>query len=259
MEIRPCIIGPKLMINPHIVLNLFEGAKFPAPGISLTSQEVFLIVGESHEIAISLDLCKDLKLKGKTGQYDAIVTSSNKEGPYCIKGSFAGLVGDFYVSSIAGGYKLDGQAGKDTFSIRVNFVKDLPIITGFINTQPINLDTTELAPRIFGVRGNYRGKPIDIHVNYEEAGEIQIKGKNEGMPVDYHVKSFGDRIIMDGITRYDFSRIEYALSDENEFHITGTPYKVPVDYFLTLYENGVAIAGSTGYYKSDYAFVVGSQ
>jgi hypothetical protein len=258
MEIRPCIIGPELMINPHIVMNLFEDAKFPAPGISLTSDEVFLVIGESHEIALSLDLCKDLQLKGKTGEYDTFLSCSNKEGPYCIKGSFGGLVGDFYIAPIEGGFKLDGQAGRDMFSVRVNFVSDLPIVTGVINSKPINISTTELAPRIFGVRGNYRGNLIDMQINYEETGEIQIKGRNEGVPVDYNVKSYGDRIVLDGITRFDFSKVTFALSDDNEFHITGSPYKVPVDYFLTLYENGVSIAGSTGYFKSDYAFVVKS-
>lgn len=256
MDVRPCIIGPELEINPDIVVTIDEEAGIPFPGILVSSREPVMLIGENFDVALNLEYCTNLQFNGKTGKYDLTLASLFEEGQVHVKGMYAGLFCDYFITPIDSGFMVKGDVGNHNVKLRVDTIGSICRVAGKIEEKEINFSLETLTDNTYLAKGFLGDNTIKLNMTYKEGG-INVKGKNEKANVDYTIASLGDKIKMSGITVDKFTNLIFSLEDENQLHVTGKPCKVPVDYTLTVYENGVSIKGNTGLYHSDYIFVVG--
>lgn len=256
MEIRPCIIGPELSINPDIVINFVPEEGIPVPGIIGGTWETVLLIGENQEIALRLDLVKSLILKGMTGSKETEVTASIVEGQINIKGLYAGNYGNYFVYNVEQGvYWTKGTDGKQNLDVRYNTIGSFLKVVGEVNRKKYEVNIQTISEDKKLVKGNYGDQQIMIFITYKEEG-IQVKGKSGGANIDYLISSLGDRIKVSGVNHEGYINYEMIMESETEIHIVGKTGKVPADYMITLYDNGASIQGNTGFFKSDLAFVI---
>jgi len=256
MDIKPCIIGPDLSINSDIIICMVDEIGIPIPGIIGGSWETVILFGESREIALGIDYCRSLMLKGKTGSSVADIKATSKGERLNLKGSYAGLYGSYYIYPIEGGYWIKGTNGKSNMDIRITTSGTFSKVMGLVNNVKNELSIKMMGDNLIMLKGNEGKNLIEVNISYVDEG-IKVKGKNGPHFLDYMITSGEDRITVKGITKDGFIEYHMILESETEIKVIGKPGKVPVDYLITLYENGAAVKGNTGYYKGDYALVLG--
>jgi len=256
MEIKPSIVGPDLSINPDIVINLVDTPGLPIPAVMAGSRDIVILFGEDRAIALLLDYCKTFTLKGNTGKNEAEVLSSLEEEQMHVRGSYAGLYGSYYVYPIEGGYWVKGTNGKDQMDIRLTSMGTFTKVAGSVAGKKCEVTITMLAENIVMVRGNVGKEKIDVKIMYGDEG-IKIKGNQGEVFLDYGIIPGEDRITVKGVTKDGFIKYSLILESDTEIHIVGKPAVLEADYKIILYENGASVQGKTGFYTSDYAFVIG--
>jgi len=254
MDIKNNIIGPNFSIDPGVIIIPVDGVNFPSPGISAVTRELVLLVGENYDAALGIKHCTNLYIKGKTGSNPTAVSCVFKNGEYNVKGSFAENFGDYFIIPIENGYILKGQLGTHRIDLRTNLSKSFVIFTGTIDGVKADVKLSDLTPSTYGLRGDIGEKKLNLTILFEEE-RITIKGNNEDHCVDYSITSSGDKIEMKGITKDNYSTMIFSLLSDSELRAAGKPGKVPVDYKISLLENGAAICGNTGFYQANYTFI----
>lgn len=256
MEIKPSIVGPDLVINPDIVINVVDSPGLPIPAVLAGSRDIVMLFGEDRAIALSVDYCKSVTLKGKTGSNEAEVTSSLKEAQIHVRGSYAGSYGSYYIYPIEGGYWIKGTNGKDHIDVRFTSMGTFTKMAGNVAGKKCEVTITMMGDNVVLIRGEVEKEKIEVNIIYGDEG-IKIKGHQGKVFLDYGIYSGEDRITVKGVTKDGFINYSLIPESDTEIHIIGKPGVLEADYRITLYENGASIQGNTGFYKSDYAFVLG--
>ncbi|MCD4783823.1 MAG: hypothetical protein K8T10_08370 [Candidatus Eremiobacteraeota bacterium] len=258
MEIKPSIVGPNLTINPDIIINLVDFLGLPIPAVMAGSRDIVMLFGEDRAVALSVDYCKTFTLKGKTGSNEAEVISSLKEAQVHVRGSYAGLYGSYYIYPIEGGYWIKGTNGKDQMDMRLTSMGTFTKIAGNVAGKKCEVTITMLGDDVVSVRGEVGEEKIEVNIIYGDEG-IKVKGHQGDVFLDYGIFTGEDRITVKGITKDGFVNYSLIMESDTEIHVVGKPGILEADYRITLYENGASILGKTGFYKSDYAFVLGEE
>jgi hypothetical protein len=255
MDIRATLIGPDYAINPDLVMIPFEKVQFPTPGILLSTREIVIVFGENLDVGLSLGHCRNLQLQGMAGKLESALSCRFEDGQYRVKGSFGEKFGDYSIIPLSdGSFRMSGEMGHKNFSMRVFSTPALCTMSGTFMGTPVEYKLDCVSESSFIVKGKEGEQETDVRIFYTGEG-IKIKGNHGKVFVEYAIVSTGEKIEMKGITKDKFCNHSYSLESETEIHVTGKPFQVPVDYTMTLYENGVAFAGNTGFYRAEYGFV----
>ncbi len=255
MEIVPCIINVGMKIEPDVVLVIDENIGVPFVGFIISSKNPIILPTENFEVALSLNECLGLNIEGRIGITDAKITSFIDESQMHIKGGFGSNFADYFIAPTETGVNIKGLGGGKHIDLKIDSIGNISRLKGTINKENIEFSIKTLTENMYRVEGILGKNTIDINIFYKEEG-INIKGKNCTVYVDYSVKSLGDKIELKGITKDGFIKHIYALEEENAFHIYGKFFKVPVDYHIHLFENGLKVVGNTGFHKSDYTITI---
>lgn len=256
MDIRPIIVGPDLSINPDLVLQPFAEVNYPTPAIQVSTRDIIIIFGENSEVGVGLEYCRNVELQGHTGKKEVDMFCKFENGQYHIKGLFDGNYSEYFINELKdGSYRLSGNAANIPFDFRIISNPNICSLGGKINGERVDYELDEIDVGTLRVKGKEGEKNIEVNILYTDEG-IKIKGNHGSTFVEYSIISTGEEIKMSGITQDKFSNMNIAMTAENELAITGKPSKVPVDYNITLYENGVAFNGNTGFHHSEYGFIL---
>lgn len=255
MMIRPCIIGPELAINMDVVINFFHSAGIPIPGIIASSWETVMLIGPCQEICLSLNGAGNLLLRGHMGNNEADFTSIHESGQYNVMGTYGTLLGKYVVYPKETGYWLKGNDGRRELDLQVAALGKYSRVTGRVDRRDFEILLNMFTEDTILIKGEYDKTNTDLKVTLSEK-EVAVSGKIWKDYVDYKIFVEDTRITTRGMSQFGYIDYTMQIIGNNDIQVTGRPGSVPVDYNISLYENGASVFGNTGFFHADWGFVI---